>query len=79
MSAKNRTLDKKIRKLERALSGSLPAFVDVVRWLQDHGYAKSNREAMALIHDGRVKVDSHTISTPHVEARYKNELVVVDE
>jgi hypothetical protein len=54
--------EKKRRRVAKAFKRkSLPAYFDLVKWLVDHGHAKSKREARDVILAGRVKSDSHTI------------------
>lgn len=62
MSARNTLENKQMRRLTRALrKGRLPVHVDLVVWLQDHGYAQTAGSARELLKDGRVRADSHPL------------------
>lgn len=39
----------------------LPAYIDLVQWLIDHGHARTKREARDIILAKRVKAESHTL------------------
>lgn len=39
----------------------LPAYIDLVQWLVDHGHARTKREARDLILAKRVKAESHVL------------------
>lgn len=68
MSARNRTKEKKIRALRRALrKGRLPAKIDLVHWLKLHRYAQTSGEARRLLLSGRVKSESHPLGVRIVE------------
>lgn len=70
MSAKNTPLEKKVRRMRRALKkGRTPRYLDLVVWLKDHGHAGTTGAAKKLIHERRVVSESHplgfhTITTP---------------
>lgn len=79
MSAKNRRDNKKIRKLERVLrKGRLPARLDLVHWLEDHGHANTTGQALSLIYDGRVVSESHTLRMRYVPASIRPTLKLKD-
>lgn len=93
LSARNRRPEKKIRKLRRSLrQGRVPAYIDLVQWLRDRGYAQTAGAARRLIVEGRVVSESHVLGktmvevdgaqlemfTPHVPARLRDSLEVTD-
>lgn len=39
----------------------LPAYIDLVQWLIDHGHAKTKKAARDIILADRVKANSHTL------------------
>lgn len=68
MSVKNTPANKKIRKLERALrKGRIPRYLNLVHWLEDHGYAQTAGEARKLIDEDRVMSESHPVGKTVVE------------
>lgn len=59
----------------------LPAFIDLVPWLKERGYAQTNGAARDIILAGRVKSESHTVGIaeelrPQPDGSVKNEKVV---
>lgn len=61
--SKRSSQDKKIRKLGRALrsAGAPPASLDLIDWLKTRGHAQTTGEAVRMLLDGRVMVDSHVV------------------
>ncbi len=52
---------KKIARLRKAMRQTPPAYIDLVRWLKDRGYAQTSGEAGRLMTDGKVRVGSHAV------------------
>lgn len=60
---------KAARRLEKALTRRpLPAYLDLFKWLREHGpegsykrYADTNGQARSIVAAGRVKSESHTV------------------
>lgn len=53
---------KRARRVTRALTRKpLPAYLDLIQWLIDHGHARSRRLAREIILAERVKANSHTL------------------
>lgn len=60
--AKRSSQSKKLKRLRKALYRQpLPAKIDLVNWLKTRSYADSTRQAVELLKDGKVKVDSHVV------------------
>lgn len=59
-------MQKKLRRLKKALRAPLPVHFDLVAWLKDRRYAQTTGEANRLILAGRVRSGSHTIGTTEV-------------
>lgn len=55
------TEQKKLRKLRKLMRQTPTRYVNLFEWLKDRGYAQTTGEARALILEGRVKSDSHTV------------------
>lgn len=69
MSARNRPLNKKVRRMRRALSkGRLPAYIDLIGWLKLHGHAQTTGAAVKLLLDGRVRSESHKLGVRIIES-----------
>lgn len=61
---------KKRRRVAKALRRSLlPAYIDVVQWLIEHGHAKNRREAREIILAKRVQANSHTLGVGKVNVQ----------
>jgi hypothetical protein len=68
MSQRNTLLNKRVRRMRRALrKGRVRAFIDLVSWLQLHGYADTAGQARKLIMDERVKSESHPLGFQIIE------------
>lgn len=48
-------------RIRKALRRTPPAYFDLVQWLRDRKYARTNKEARELILAKRVKADSHAL------------------
>lgn len=59
--SKRPSRDKKINRLRKALRRTPPPYIDLIDWLETHGYAGTAGQARKIILDGRVKRDSHTL------------------
>lgn len=60
--AKRPILQKKLARLRKSVNRQpLPVYIDLVDWLQTRGHATSNRKAVELLKDGKVKAGSHTV------------------
>lgn len=59
--SKRPSRDKKIRRLRKALRRTPTAYLDLIDWLETHGYADTAGQARTIILAGRVKRDSHTL------------------
>lgn len=57
---------KRAARIRKALRNTPPAYFDIVKWLVEHGFAKTNREARALLLARRVKSDSHPLGVEKV-------------
>lgn len=67
MSARNRPVEKQLRRLRRALrKGRTPAYIDLRDWLIIRGYATSLAKAEAIIAEERVHSESHTLGFSNV-------------
>ena len=55
--------DKQLRRLRRALrkAGAPPASLDLIDWLKTRGHAQTTGEAVRMLIDGKVSVDSHVV------------------
>lgn len=55
--------DKKLRKLRRALrhAGAPAPTLDLIDWLKTRGHAQTTGEAVRLLLDGKVMVESHVV------------------
>jgi hypothetical protein len=59
--------EKKRRRVAKAFRRTpLPAYFNLIRWMIDHGHARTPREARQIILDRRVKSDSHVIGVEKV-------------
>lgn len=61
MSRKNSVHQKKVRRLRRALQVSPPAYINLLEYMVDHGYAPTKKEATEIILAKRVRADSHPL------------------
>lgn len=60
--AKRPIEQKKIARLRKLINRRTPpAYIDLVRWLKDRGYAQTTGEAARLMVDGKVRVGSHAV------------------
>lgn len=73
--SKRATHSKKIRKLERALrkAGSPQASIDLIEWLKLHKHADTTGDAIQLLLDGKVRVDSHVVGRQRVPSPFKKD------
>lgn len=56
------SFEKKMRRFRKQLGRKrLPAYIDIIEWLKDHGHAQTTGEAIRLLLDERVKSESHTV------------------
>lgn len=74
--AKRPILKKQANRVRKALRSQLPAYIDLIQYLKDRGYANTTGEAEAIILAGRVRSESHKLGiakgrTPKREARLK--------
>lgn len=67
--AKRSILAKKANKLRKAMRNTPKQYLDPVRWLIDHGHARTKREATALILAKRLRADSHKVGFEEVMER----------
>ena len=57
-----RPLNKKAaRRVRKLLRSELPAYIDLIQWLKDRGYAQTTGQAEKLILAGRVRSESHKL------------------
>lgn len=65
--------DKKIRKLERALrkAGAPQASIDLIDWLKTRNYAQTTGEAVCLLLDGKVRVESHVVGRTRIPNAFR--------
>lgn len=61
MAARNSRHNKRLRRVAKMVSVSLPAYIDLVQWLRSHGHATSAGAARKIIAAGRVKSESHVL------------------
>ena len=54
-------LKKRANKLRKALRRTPTAYIDLIAYLKDRGYAQTSGEAEKIILDGRVRSDSHKL------------------
>lgn len=59
--AKRPLLEKKVRRLRKALRNTPPTYIDLVQYLTDRRLAKSKKHARELMVAGKVMVDSHKV------------------
>lgn len=60
--AKRPIHQKRLRRLRKAVERQpLVAYIDLVRWLKERGYAQTTGKAHELLVDGKVRVDSHAV------------------
>jgi hypothetical protein len=52
---------KKANRVRKLMRRQLPAYIDLVAWLKQHGYADTTGEAHKIILARRVKSESHVI------------------
>lgn len=52
---------KRANRVRKAMRSSLPTYVDLVHWLQLHGYADTAGGARKIILAGRVRSESHKL------------------
>lgn len=79
MSARNRPLEKQVRRLRRALrKGRLVTYIDLYHWLKLCDHAQTTGQATALILDGRVRSESHKLGVRIVNAGDGRMIRVVD-
>jgi hypothetical protein len=78
MSKRNTLEQKKLRRLRRTIRKgvSVPRKVDVVDWLKRNGHANSTGQAVKLLVDGKVKIDSHPVRTRLIPAEDATALTV---
>lgn len=80
MSRKNRSDEKKIRQLRRALKkGRLPEYVNLLDWLKDRKYASTNSEAFKIISEKRVMSESHVLGLAEIEGHDGSKGTVVNQ
>jgi ribosome-associated protein YbcJ (S4-like RNA binding protein) len=73
-------LRKRANKVRKLMRQKLPAYIDLVQWLQDHGHADTAGAARKLIADKRVKTRGGNVlgrETPLVDAKLRREITVV--
>lgn len=54
-------LRKRANRVRKLMRQQLPAQIDLVQWLQDHGHAQTAGEARTMLKDGRVKTQGGNI------------------
>lgn len=69
---------KRVARVRKALRQRIPAKIDLVQYLKLRGYAQTTGEALRLIADDRVKIDSHPVKTRAVPAEKRSAIVVLD-
>ncbi len=88
--AKRPVQAKKIRRLEKLMRRTPPAFIDLVQWLKLRGHARTTGAAYRLMAEGKVLSGDHVIGrervvhegevgwlpSPRVEARHRDHLRV---
>jgi ribosome-associated protein YbcJ (S4-like RNA binding protein) len=61
--------EKKMRRLRKTVARrSLPAFIDLIQYLKSRNYADTTGQAVRLLVDGKVRVDSHIIGRERARA-----------
>ncbi len=66
--AKRPIKDKQIARLRKAINRhALPSYVDLVWWLKSRRYADTTGQALRLMLDGKVRIDSHVVGRERVE------------
>lgn len=61
MSARNTLEAKRGRRNRKLFRRELPAYLNLIDWLQDHRYAQTAGGARTLIRNKRVKSESHVV------------------
>jgi ribosome-associated protein YbcJ (S4-like RNA binding protein) len=65
--AKRPIKDKQFKRLRKAINRRpLPAYVDLVWWLRSRGHANTSGQAIRLMLDGKVKLESHVVGRERV-------------
>lgn len=60
--------DKQMRRLRKTLNRRpLPAWIDLVWWLKSNRYANTTGQALRLLLDGKVRMESHIVGRERVE------------
>jgi hypothetical protein len=52
---------KQARRLRKHFRRQLPAYIDLVQWLQDHRHAQTAGQAKRLMLDGKVRVAANAV------------------
>lgn len=55
------TAEKRVRRMVKSMRVPLPAYIDLIQWLQDRRHARNAGEARKIIYAGRVRSESHTM------------------
>lgn len=77
--AKRNSLEAKAARRNRKLfRRQLPAKLNLIVWLKDHGYAQTSGDAHALIRAGKVKSESHKVGLVQVTNQRGDKLDIVD-
>lgn len=59
---------KQMRRLRKTLNRRpLPAWIDLVWWLKSNRYASTTGQAIRLMLDGKVRMESHVVGRERVE------------
>lgn len=73
--AKRPINEKRAARMRKAMTRKpLPGYIDLVKWLRQHGHAQTAGAARDLILDKRVKIDSHVVGVatePRLDAAGK--------
>lgn len=68
---------KKLYRLRKQLARQpLPAYINLIEWLQDHRHAQTAGAARKLLLAGRVKVDSHPVGRMPVPGGSSDEFLL---
>jgi hypothetical protein len=59
--AKRPITHKKIEKLRRSLRPGLPVYINLIEYLLDRRLAKNKHEALDMLVEGKVMVESHKV------------------
>lgn len=74
-------LQKRVRRMRKALRQTPPTFIDLIQWLKLHGHAQTTGEAKRLILAKRVKSESHVLGIekqPQIVGNKVEEIDVVN-